>query len=486
MDALRMRAVTLTNNLYSIFKRCVHFLYRNLIEPRSVLEDQKRHEFILNIILVTTIGVLLLFGFCLFAVILTRDIYNGMSLGTFGTILFFFLGLYALSRKNKYILASYLLVGLFLIVTGYCAYTWGIDVPVAILGSFVLILISSILINSRFAVFITLILCSITFSIGYLQLYGIIPIQNYWRFDTPQLSDLIEQSVVLVLIMVLSWLANRELEKSLGRARQSEQNLKEERDLLEIKVEDRTKELKRIQGEKISQLYRFAEFGRLSSGMFHDLINPLTAASLQINELAKDPTKLAQTKKHVDKAITASKRMQQFIHALQKQISVQHVERQFSLNEEIEEAIELLNYKARCEKIEILFSATENVAMYGNPISFHQMVVNLISNAIDSYDNNDVMDRRIIIQLKQDAHTVIVSVSDQGCGIALEIINYIFDPFFTTKSFHKGTGIGLSQTKSIIEKYFQGTIAVNSFVGKGSTFTLIIPKKRDLQDTTVY
>ncbi len=464
---------------YSTLKRCVCFVYQKCVKPHSINEDEHRQEFILNIILFTTIIVLFLFGICLILVISNRDIYNGMSLGTFGLIILFFLILLLLSRLGKFIISSYLLIALFLIVTSYCAYTWGIDVPVAILGSLILILVSGILINTRFAVVVTVLISSITFSIGYLQLYGLLPIKNYWRFDTPQLSDLVEQPAVLALVMVLSWLANRELEKSLKRARLSEQHLKEERDLLEIKVEERTKELKRIQGEKISQLYRFAEFGRLSSGMFHDLVNPLTAVSLKLNVLANDVSKLPQVKKHVERAMIAGSRMQQFILAIQKQISTQHIARQFSLNEEIEEAIELLGHKARTEKVDVLFSVEHNVEMYGNSIGFNQIVMNLLSNAIDSYNNTNKADQQVIIKLKQDTHAITLTVSDHGCGIAPEVLTYIFDPFFTTKPFLKGTGIGLSQTKSLIEKHFQGTITVDSVVDKGSTFILTIPKKHD-------
>ena len=67
-----------------------------------------------------------------------------------------------------------------------------------------------------------------------------------------------------------------------------------------------------------------------------------------------------------------------------------------------------------------------------------------------------------------------VVVSDTGIGIPKENINSIFDPFFTTKELGKGTGLGLSVSYGIIQKH-QGTITVESEVGKGTSFTIKLP-----------
>ena len=67
-----------------------------------------------------------------------------------------------------------------------------------------------------------------------------------------------------------------------------------------------------------------------------------------------------------------------------------------------------------------------------------------------------------------------LTVADTGHGIPKEVVNKIFDPFFTTKEFGKGTGLGLTVVKGIIEEH-HGSIAVDSEEGKGTTFTILLP-----------
>lgn len=67
-----------------------------------------------------------------------------------------------------------------------------------------------------------------------------------------------------------------------------------------------------------------------------------------------------------------------------------------------------------------------------------------------------------------------LTVADTGHGIPQNVVAKIFDPFFTTKEFGKGTGLGLTVVKGIIEEH-QGTIAVESEAGKGTTFTIHLP-----------
>ena len=71
---------------------------------------------------------------------------------------------------------------------------------------------------------------------------------------------------------------------------------------------------------------------------------------------------------------------------------------------------------------------------------------------------------------------MIVSVSDTGCGIAKEIRGKIFEPFFTTKEAGKGTGLGLAIVAQMVEDH-RGQISVDSSVGKGTTFTVKLPRQ---------
>ncbi len=480
---------TLTDRIKTLIKQSIHFLYNRLIKPRSETDDSRRREFILNIILV---GSLCLLIWSDIHILFTQyfdssevfDRSESIPFSIFTIIVAAFFSLYALSRSGYFVIASYLLIVLYMAGTSYGMYRWGFDLPAGLLSLGLIIVMSSILISSRFGFAIALLIMGTLVSLGWIS--NASRTISPWKAQIVTATDAIQYAIILLIIATISWISNREIEKSLIRAKRSEEELKEERDLLEIKIEERTKELKLAQLEKMSQLYRFAEFGRLSSGLFHDLLNPLTAVALNINKLEQSPHPEApEIANYVRKAVKASKRMEHFIEAIRKQIRTEELSEIFSVNDEIEQAIELLSYKARLANVSIMFVADTPIKVYGNAIKFHQIISNLISNAIDAYI--DVADKNtrctVIVQVREENERVHVSVTDKGCGIATEILEKIFDPFFTTKLAYRGTGLGLSTTKGIIEKDFAGKITVKSTPSKGSTFSVIFPHKLHASNT---
>jgi signal transduction histidine kinase len=241
---------------------------------------------------------------------------------------------------------------------------------------------------------------------------------------------------------------------------------------LEIKVEERTKELKETQMEKMAQMYRFAEFGRLSSGLFHDLINPLNALSLNIEKIKGE-----ESKPHLDKAIMAAKKMEDFINAIRKQMSKQDNEIPICLNDEIKQVIEILAYKARKANVKIQFSTKSEIKTVGNIIKFNQIILNLIANAIDSCSEKKINDNKVIVKIFEEDGKAVLVVKDNGIGIKTENLEKIFEPFYTTKNTMSGIGLGLSLVKRIIEKDFGGMIRVKSEFGEGAEFTVEFPIK---------
>lgn len=229
--------------------------------------------------------------------------------------------------------------------------------------------------------------------------------------------------------------------------------------------------------EKLSDLCRFAELGKLSSGLLHDLINPLTALSLYLDDIASTTKKPlpADTKKKIETALLASKRMEDLITIVRKQLAHEITKRTFSICGELSHVIELISHRALKEQVTIELNCIEDVYLYGNPLRFYQIALNLISNAIDAYKYSSSTNR--IVELactKQNSHLQFI-VKDYGSGIPEEIIERIFEPFFTTKDSSTGTGIGLCSTKNIVEKDFEGTISVTSTPRDGTVFTITIP-----------
>ncbi len=458
----------------------LRFLYK-LIEPKSKDEDSKRHEFILNILLLGTI-ILSLIASTLILIQSTElgTSYRGLPLGLSLIIFSVFLFLYSLSKTGHFNIAAYVFIGIYFIATTYFIYKWGADIPIGLLFYGLIIVMSGIIVSSRFAFTVTLIISFTLFIMGYLQVNQIIFPNLYWKKEFFRTIDLIIYVVTLSIIAIVSWLSNREIEKSLKRARKSEKDLQRERDSLEVKVEKRTQELKKSQTEKVSQLYRFAEFGQLSAGLFHDSINLLSAIYLNLKQVKNSERKeIIDTRLHLDRVVKITKRMEDFIIAVRKQIIQQEIETNFSLSKEINQVIQVLSYKAREANVEINFSCPRNIKTRGDPIKFDQLITNLICNAIDAYEKIDgnKQAREILIKLSEENNNICLCVQDWGIGIPEEHIDKIFEPLFTTKGFDKGTGIGLSIVKKIIEKDFEGSIKVESEQGKGTKFIIEFPVK---------
>jgi len=114
--------------------------------------------------------------------------------------------------------------------------------------------------------------------------------------------------------------------------------------------------------------------------------------------------------------------------------------------------------------------------IFCDPEKLEIVFVNLIMNAIQASENKKGMVSIGIFDDPQDNNNVLVKVSDTGIGISDDTLSKIFEPLFTTKQI--GTGLGLSSCKNIIEQH-GGTITVTSVIGKGTTFTIKIPKKSE-------
>jgi signal transduction histidine kinase len=100
----------------------------------------------------------------------------------------------------------------------------------------------------------------------------------------------------------------------------------------------------------------------------------------------------------------------------------------------------------------------------------NQVLINLIMNAIHAMPDGGTLR----IALQQDEDMAKLTIADTGQGIRKELLSKIFDPFFTTKEFGKGTGLGLTVVKGIIEEH-HGSIAVESEENKGTVFTVLLP-----------
>ncbi len=120
----------------------------------------------------------------------------------------------------------------------------------------------------------------------------------------------------------------------------------------------------------------------------------------------------------------------------------------------------------------------EEIVLYADQEQLEQVFINLFGNAVDALPNGG----DLVVRANEEDRHIQIQVSDTGTGMSRETIEKLFEPFYTTKN--KGTGLGLAIVFNIIQKH-QGKIEVASAEGKGTTFTIILPKDEKRNDTNL-
>ncbi len=226
--------------------------------------------------------------------------------------------------------------------------------------------------------------------------------------------------------------------------------------------------------EHIRRTDRLSAVGELASGIAHEIRNPLTGIKMMIQILDKDFEQRDSKHNKYTKAILEEiDRLDNIISNLLNFARPSKPEFcDTNVADVIESTLFLLQSKIAASNITVLrdYEAQKPIAKC-DPGQIKQVMFNICQNAIQALTGRDV--NIIKIAVKQDECNIFIGVSDTGCGIAGENHRHIFNPFFTTKD--NGTGLGLSIVHRILEEH-NGGINMESEQGRGSTFTIRLPK----------
>jgi signal transduction histidine kinase len=383
------------------------------------------------------------------------------------------------SRHGHYKSSSYIVLGLFWLGATDLLLTWSFELPSTQLAFAMLVVIAGVLLTARAAIRLTLVLVVYILVLSYLQVYGNLKPDHAWLNQSLQLADAIGLIAGLLVIGLVSWLANREIDRSLERARRSEAALEAERDQLEVKVIERTKELERAQLERVMELQRLAEFGRLSAGLLHDVANPLTVASLNLKELGSKSQDML-----VRQALKSMLYIERFLDSARKQLKAQSSVGSFVVAPEIRQVITILKHRAREVSVDLELKPSPRFKLMGDPVKFSQIMANLILNGIEAYDTStDATKRKVSVNVQQDGKWTIITVTDHGRGLSKSQVGRIFDTFYSTHDTNgSNMGIGLATVKRLAENDFRGRVKVTSTPRGGTRFTVYL---QDMDQDTV-
>jgi len=232
---------------------------------------------------------------------------------------------------------------------------------------------------------------------------------------------------------------------------------------------------------------RLAAIGELSSGVAHDINNPLTVILLS-NEMLLTAIKnsSAGTPLQIERIEMMLKDIQKASHSIQK--LADHL-RNFSrgmaekmelmdLSVGIQDALFITKNKVMSAGVEVVNNVKKGEHYISGCLNqMEQVFVNLIGNACDAMAGSQKRQLTFSVETAklEEVNCWKCNVTDTGAGISREILDDIFHSFFTTKPKGKGTGLGLSISRGIVRDH-KGDILVASEIGKGTTFSVFLPK----------
>ncbi len=261
------------------------------------------------------------------------------------------------------------------------------------------------------------------------------------------------------------------------------------RDHLDQKVTERTRELE----ERTQQLIRseqLASVGFLAAGVAHEINNPLASIAWCAESLESrvagilgrddDETSPEQSaeievlRKYLGRIQTEAFRCKGITEKLLDFSRLGNSERSDTdLGELVEDVIQMVQTIGNYRTKTVEYHADRNVRAFVSGPEIKQVILNLLTNALESTD----ADGRVVVTLRQRELQVELSVIDNGCGMSEEVLSNLFQPFFTRRREGQGTGLGLSITHRIVDDH-HGTIeATSAGPGKGSSFRITLPRK---------
>ena len=220
---------------------------------------------------------------------------------------------------------------------------------------------------------------------------------------------------------------------------------------------------------------QYTEIARLAGGLAHEIKNPLSTIRLNVELLAED---LAEGDSPQDRRALRKieivkrecRRLEDLLNDFLNFARAHKLELEpVDLNRMLKETVVFFAPRAREANVEIIeYYANDIPTVMLDRRSFHQAVLNLLINAVQAMPNGG----QLVVRTRAAANAVAIDLIDNGIGMDDKTKDQLFDAFFSNK--HGGSGLGLPTTRKIIEGH-GGLIALQSEIGHGTQFTIVLP-----------
>jgi two-component system NtrC family sensor kinase len=251
---------------------------------------------------------------------------------------------------------------------------------------------------------------------------------------------------------------------------------------LEDRVEQKTKELNRAH-DHVMHVEKMASIGKMAAVVAHEVNNPLSGILTYAKLIRKwvasgqaEHEKREEAMQCLDLIATESRRCGDLIKNLLSlsrtaPMNVQSTD----LHAVINRCLMLVRHQLELGGVELQLKLAKDLPLVScDPAQIEQVFLALIMNAKDAMPRGGNL--WIETRMSDDESEVEIQVRDDGAGIAPDVLPHIFEPFLTTKESGHGVGLGLAISRGIVERH-NGRIAVQSELGRGTTFTVTLPNQ---------
>lgn len=366
----------------------------------------------------------------------------------------------ALVYLKKPVVANWMLITLYEIVTLLALLAWGLHSPLGLLAACFTIVIPGILFGAGYILPVTFVTISALVLAYHMEVQLSISITPW---------DLLTYITALCIFALVTWLSRWNIERALERARTAEARLRSQKSAVTEALTKESARLRAAQLQELQQLYKFAVVGQLSTATLHELSNHLSVLNMDIDDLRQS----LKNSRAIRNAKESIQRINEMVRNVRQQLNSYDDTKSFTATMPIRNVVRDMRHKASARGARLIHThhpSASNRRLAGDPLALTQIISILINNAIDACSSRE-SGAITILTRASESHFIIV-VSDNGPGIPAEVRPHIFSP--VTSSKQGGLGVGLYIAKHLTETHFGGTVALE-VSPRGAQFRIAIP-----------
>lgn len=457
-------------SLLDILKRSG--VFRIVIPLTDTKEFERAEKITLLVFLGTSLAVIILIGMLMTSIFLFKNFYLmdrllvGLCVFAYLFIIFIFL------RTKHFRIGSWLLILIFGVIGYYILTNWTINAPIGILALAFVIFLAGVMIGPNYIITVSFFVICIVFFIQFITEMKIINPDSSSLGGSATFGDAASYATVFAVYALIAWIASYQRERAINKARSAEKALQFERDQLEVRLDERTKSLRKAKLEETHQLYRFAELGQLTTMILHELANNLSVLNLDIDDLKERHKNSAS----INRAQESIKYLESIVENVRHQSNKSNQKIKFNVIKLSLETLSTLEARLKREEIDLRIVKNDNVRSFytfGDPLRVSQILIILINNAIDAYNKSSLQTPRLItVAFSIESNMLSISVLDNGPGVPYKMRRDLFKPLRSNKP--NGLGIGLFIAREIIQTNFDGNLKYKENE-KFTEFTISMP-----------